>query len=40
MEFDDKEYQVEIDKFLKERGCYESGDASKKIVDKLIELSK
>ena len=29
-----------LHKFLKERGCYESGDASKKIVDKLIELSK
>lgn len=38
--FDDKKYQKEVDKFLKDRGCYEKGNASKRVVDYLIKLSE
>ena len=40
MEFDDKKYQKEVDKFLKDRGCYEDGNASSRIVDILNKLSE
>ncbi len=36
--FDDKKYQKEVDKFLKDRGCYETGNASEKVVDKILEI--
>ncbi len=39
-DFDDNKYQKSIDKFLKERNCYEKGNASKKIVDKIMEVTK
>ena len=31
--FDENKYQKEVDKFLKDRGCYEKGTASKSIVE-------
>ncbi len=37
--FDDKVYQKGVDKFLKDRGCYEKGTACESII-KLIEESK
>lgn len=39
LNFDDKKYQKDVDKFLKDRGCFEKGVACKKTVDKIIELS-
>jgi CDP-glycerol glycerophosphotransferase len=40
LNFDLKEYNKEVKKFLKDRGCFEEGNASKKTVDKIIELSR
>ncbi len=37
--FDESTYDAKIDKFLAKRGCYEDGNASKRIVDKLNEIS-
>ncbi len=36
--FDDVEYQKNVTVFLKEKGCYEDGGASKRIVDKIVEV--
>ena len=38
--FDEKKYLKEVDKFLKRLGCYEKGNASKKVVEKIEELTK
>lgn len=38
--FDDKKYQKEIKEYLKRLGCYEKGEACKKIVNKIEELAK
>lgn len=38
--FDEKKYLKEVDKYLKRLGCYEKGDASKKVVKKIKELTK
>ena len=38
--FDDKKYKKEVDSYLKRLGCYEKGEASKKIVEKIKELIK
>ena len=38
--FNEKEYQKGVDKFLKDRGCYEKGTASKQLIDKINELIK
>ena len=38
--YDEKEYQKSVDKFLKDRGCYEDGKVSSKVVKKIEELSK
>lgn len=40
MNFDEKKYQKQVDKFLKDKECYEKGTASEKVVDKIIELTK
>lgn len=37
-EFDLDSYQVDCEKFLQEKGCYEDGHAAEKIVDKMLEL--
>ena len=39
LNYDDVEYQKEVDKFLKDRGCFEKGNASFKTVNKIIELT-
>ena len=39
LNFDEKKYQKDREKFLKARGCYEKGNASQKIVDKIIDLN-
>lgn len=36
--FDNNDYQKEIDRFLSDRGCYEKGDAAKRVVEKLKEI--
>lgn len=33
LHFDETQYPANIDAFLKDKGCYENGDAAKKIVD-------
>ena len=38
--FDEKKYLKEVDKYLKRLGCYEKGNASKRVVDKIEELTK
>ena len=38
--FDVKKYQKEIDKFLKEKDCYEDGNASKRVVKKINTITK
>lgn len=38
LHFDQNEYMRKVEKFLQERGCYEEGMASKRIVDKLEEI--
>lgn len=38
--FDEKDYLREVDTFLKKVTCYEKGDASKKVVNKMNELIK
>ena len=38
MEHDQKEYETKVDAFLTRMGCYEQGNASKKIVDIIIDL--
>ena len=38
--FDQNKYNKEVDKFLKDRGCYEKGNASVRIVEKIKELMK
>lgn len=40
LHFDQSEYMGKVEKFLQERGCYEEGMASKRIVDKLEEIMK
>lgn len=40
LNFDEKKYEKERKRFLKDRGCFENGDASKKIVDKIYELNE
>lgn len=40
LNFDEKKYQKDIDKFLKKMGCFEEGISSKKTVDKIINLIK
>ena len=40
IDFDEKKYKKEVDKFLKRLGCYETGEASKKVVEKIIEIMK
>lgn len=40
LHFDQNEYLSKVEKFLQERGCYEEGMASKRIVDKLEEIMK
>lgn len=36
--FDEKNYKFKLNIFLKERGCLEDGFASKRVVDKILEL--
>lgn len=36
--FDESVYKAKIDRFLSEKGCYEDGHASERIVDKIEEL--
>lgn len=38
--FDAKKYEKKRQEFLKKRGCYEKGNASKRIVDKIYELNE
>ncbi len=38
--FDEGKYKEEVKSFLKRLGCYENGDASKKVVEKIKEISK
>ncbi len=38
LDFDEKEYDKKVDEFLKARGCFEKGDASIKIVNKIKEV--
>jgi CDP-glycerol glycerophosphotransferase len=38
--FDQNKYNKEVDKFLKDRGCFEKGNASVRIVEKIKELMK
>ena len=38
--FDREKYLSKVDLFLQERGCYEEGTASKRIVDKLEEIMR
>lgn len=40
LEFDEKEYAKDRKEFLKQRGCFETGNASKLVVDKIIQLDK
>lgn len=40
IKFDDKKYQKEINKFLKEKDCYEDGNASKRVVKKINTITK
>ena len=40
LNFDIKKYEKHRQSFLKKRGCYEKGNASKRIVDKIYELNK
>lgn len=40
LNFDEKKYEKTRQSFLKKRGCYEDGKASKRIVDKIYELNK
>ena len=40
LNFDIKKYEKQRQSFLKKRGCYEKGNASKRIVDKIYELNK
>ena len=40
LEFDEKKYLKEVDKFLERLGCYEKGEASVKTVKKIVELTK
>ena len=37
--FDEKKYSLGVDKFLKDRGSYESGEASEKVVEKIKEIT-
>jgi len=37
--FDEKKYEKNRQEFLKKRGCFEKGNASKRIVDKIYELN-
>ena len=37
--FDENKYLLGVDKFLKDRGSYEEGDASKKVVEKIKEIT-
>lgn len=39
LDFNDTKYQKEVDKFLKDRGCFEEGKASSRTVNKIIELT-
>lgn len=36
--FNDTEYKKKVDAFLKDKGCYEMGNAAKRIVDKIVEV--
>ena len=38
--FDDKKYLKDVNSFLRKVNCYEKGDASKKVVDKMNKLIK
>ena len=38
--FDEKKYLKDVDKFLDKLGCYEKGNASKRVVKKIQELTK
>lgn len=40
LNFDEKKYEKERKRFLKDRGCVEKGDASKKVVDLIINNGK
>ncbi len=40
LNFDEKKYKKDVNAFLKRLGCYEKGDASKKVVEKIKELIK
>ena len=37
--FDDSRYQEALSAFLEKRGCFEDGNASKRIVDKIMEIN-
>lgn len=39
LNYDEKKYQKQVDKFLKDRGCFEKGNASYRTVNKIIELT-
>jgi CDP-glycerol glycerophosphotransferase len=38
--FDEERYLQDVDAFLEEKGCIEDGNASRRIADKIIELTK
>ena len=38
--FDDKKYLKDVNSFLRKVNCYEKGDASKKVIDKMNKLIK
>ena len=38
--FDEKKYKKEVEKFLERLGCYEEGEASKRTVKKIKEITK
>lgn len=40
LQFNAETYSKDVERFLQERGCYEEGQASKRIVDKLEEIMK
>ena len=40
VKFDEKKYKTEVKAYLKRLGCYEKGEACKKIVEKINEFTK
>lgn len=40
LNFDTKDYEKGVKKFLKERGCYENGNATKKVIELIESINK